>query len=345
MSFGFQNGTVLVYVKDWITSKTMWANSIAFIMALITLLSGPEFLALMPKEYHDGILKFLAFATAVVNLILRPFTTSPLKGMAPATKIVVLMVFACFPPASYAEPVVIDTTGAKPGKYFYEVQVDSTGKATVAQVKKVVGVDGNPTSPGNPTNPNPTDPNPPPPVSLFTQKVQQITQAAINRGGTKTTGAALSTVYSLVGDAVEAGTIPPGNALPAVKQATDLILASQADREHWVEWRASMSEALNILAQDGSLQTKEQYVQTLKAIALGLKNTTGFIQTNIAKLSTNDPKDWEDWYWQDGILKQGKPQAGILDGIDMAKIIELIKLVMELLKLFGIGGIGGGGGV
>lgn len=195
--------------------------------------------------------------------------------------------------------------GIKPGTYTLEVASGGAVSITPARLVNVGGVPA----------PNPTPG--PGPSTPFELEIKAQSAKVLANGGTKTTGAALSSVYSLVADSVAEGSVTPEMALKAIKAATDMVLANQADKEAWLPWRTAVGDALTKLQQDGSLATKEQYVSTLRQIAGGLKQATGFRQEPQA-LASQDPA--------------GK---GIVGGIDIGKIIELIKLIMELLKLFG----------
>ena len=200
--------------------------------------------------------------------------------------------------------------------------------ATVASVKVVVASDGSATvSPlkvvrlGEPNSPtDPTDPNPPPTdPTAFQKAIQAQTQAVINSGGSKTTGARISAVYSLVANSVADDSIPPSKAFEAIKIGTDLALNGQADAAKWASWRTSTGEALAVLQQDGSLTTKAQYVSAFREIERGMNTVTGF-KGNVMTLATMDPKEA-------GILGGG-------GGLELGKIIELIKLLLELFKAF-----------
>ena len=57
--------------KSWYASKTMWINIVTFLVALMTMLSGQEYLS----QYSAEILMGVAF----LNMILRSITTAPLK--------------------------------------------------------------------------------------------------------------------------------------------------------------------------------------------------------------------------------------------------------------------------
>lgn len=208
---------------------------------------------------------------------------------------------------AFAGEVVVDT-GNKAGTFYLKVVVAADGSATISPLK-VVRL-GEPTNPTDPTDPDPTDP------TAFSKAIQAQTQAALDSGGTKTTGARISAVYSLVATSVADDSIPVSKALDAIKLGTDMALQGQADSAKWVKWRTSTGDALAVLQQDGSLATKAQYAQAFREIAAGMNAATGF-EGNVVALQNIDPKN-----------------AGILDGIDLAKIIDLIKMLLELFKLF-----------
>ena len=224
--------------------------------------------------------------------------------------ILALLLFAT---ACQAQAEDLILRGLEKGKvYTLEVAADGSVTLTPATIKTV--------GPGAPIPNPPPGPNPPPaPVTPLEKEVQVQTKAVLDAGGTKTTGAALSTVYSLVGDKVEDGSIPTNQALPAILAATNLVMGQAADKDKWVVWRTAMSAALTKLQQEGSLTTKAQYVATFKQIATGLNGATGF---SIAPASLLDSP-------------RTVKELGILGGIDIQKIMDLIKLILDLLKLFG----------
>lgn len=197
--------------------------------------------------------------------------------------------------------VVIDD--AKAGTYLVTVGTDGTVAVNPIRVVR----------PGLP----PVGPPPDQPPTTFEAEVERQTKAVLTAGGSPTTGAALSSVYSLVADEVAAGRLAPGSALPAVKAATDLVMSKQADAAAWASWRTTIGDALTILSQQGKLGTKEQVAAALRQVSGGLKRASGLNMT-VAE-----------------VLKLQPDMLGILDGIDFAQLIELIKLIMELLKLFG----------
>lgn len=206
--------------------------------------------------------------------------------------------------------VVLDTAGAADGKYYLEVTIVG-GKATVRPLDQVMKL--GQLTPTDPTDPPPTDPNPSTP---FEAEIERITKTAIAGGGTQLTGAALSNVYSIVSDEVSSGGIAPEKALQAVSAATTAVLAKQTDSAAWAVWRTSVHGSLTTLAQQGMLRTKDQYAQALKEVSRGVDRASG------NKLS----------YRQ--VLNRSPVALGILDGIDLAKLVELIKLIIELMKAF-----------
>jgi hypothetical protein len=202
---------------------------------------------------------------------------------------------------SQEETKALDLTGIKPGDY--HLRIDAQGVVSFVRPLKLFKI-------GGTTNPPPTD-------ETFDQAVTRFTRVALASGGTKTTGAALSSVYSLVSSGVSDGSITPTKALEAVRQGSNIVIAEQEDGAKWKTFRDSVGSALTTLANEGKLTTKQEISSVLKRISDAMNVATGF-SGNPAELATEDPST-----------------AGILDGIDIAKIIELIKLVMELLKLFG----------
>lgn len=220
--------------------------------------------------------------------------------------VLVLAVSMLFCGTAQAKPVAVIVDDEVPGATLIEVGADGTVKANPIRVIRP----GPPTDPGDP-------PPPPPPGNPFEAEVERQTKVVLAAGGTATTGAALSSVYSLVAAEVAADRVIPASALPAVKAATDLVLSKQADGAKWTGWRTAVGDALTILSQQGQLGTKEQIASALRQVSNGLNRATGF---------NGNPQ---------GLLALDPAKLGILDGIDLAQLIELIKLIMELLKLFG----------
>src|SRR5688572_17931893 len=114
---------------------------------------------------------------------------------------------AIAPAVCWAE--VIDTAGAKPGTYILTVAADGTvsvsGPTNLVRLADLGG-----------PNPPPVDPV----LSPFAQEVQRQTAAVLQAGGSKTTGAALSAVYSLVSEGIADGSIAVDKAFSATKAGT-----------------------------------------------------------------------------------------------------------------------------
>jgi hypothetical protein len=224
------------------------------------------------------------------------------------------LLFLC-PAFAFAEDVAVLVDSTKPGTFLLTVEAD--GSVSVSPLRVVRA--------------GPPSPKPPPvdPADPFVEEVRKQTAAVIAAGGSRTTGAALSAVYSLVSGGVADGSIAPDNAFSATKAGTDAIMAAQADRDKWTKWRADISTALNTLQGQGLLTTKEQIAGVLGDISKGLDKATGntLEPRAVAKIQPGAEFAFD---------KDGKAD-GILDGIDLAKLIELIKLIVELLKLFGLG--------
>lgn len=212
--------------------------------------------------------------------------------------------------SAMAEDVVISGDGQKSVTRYFRIDYDAAGVATVSPLVKVIRH-------GEPAPP--ADPQPPtgPVLTPFEKEIHRLTQLALAAGATKTTGARVSAVYSLVASGVADGSIPPANAIPAIRVGTDAALLGQADAASWKPWRDAVGGALTALQQEGSLQTKEQYAATLRSIEKGLNAATGFVGVNV-------------------ITKIPAENLGILDGIDLVKLMEFINFMVTLLKTFGI---------
>lgn len=210
-----------------------------------------------------------------------------------------------------AEEVGVVVDDSRPGSYLVTVGAD---RAVSVVPFRIVRPGASPSPPA----PQPV-PVPPGNPSPFEAEVERLTKEVLSKGGTVTTGAALSSVYSLVADEVLAGRIAPASAMPAIKAATDLVLSKQADGAAWATWRQSIGDALTILSQQGQLGTKDQVWAALRQISNGLNKATGF---------THSPS---------ALPRIAAPANGILDGVNLQQLMELIKLVVELLKLFGVG--------
>ena len=288
--------------KSPLASKLNWTGIFMMLIAILDMFTKDEN-NVIPDDWNKYILLVSGFLVVVLRTF---FTTANLKFL-----VMLLVSLAMLSSATFAgEPVVIDTDGAAPGTYYFKVVVAVDGSATASPIRSVARVTGPP--------PPPPNPNPTPTPTPFQAEIERVTKSALQSGGSPTTGAAIASVYSLVADEVTKGTIPTANALAAVKTATDTVLLVQGDAQKtaWTPWRTAVGDALAKLALDGSLTTKEQYAATLRMVAAGVNKATGFTFT---------PAE---------VLALRPEQLGLLDGFDLAKLIELIKLILELLKAF-----------
>jgi hypothetical protein len=269
--------------------------------------------SLLPDLQNRGLIDaaMFVFFSTLINAVRKWWTD--------ATSVVVLLLvgLSCLS-ASASATELIDIGEPGDGKHRYEVVVRD-GKIVSVLPLEVVRVGQKPTTPP-PDVPPPTNP------TAFTLQVRDLTKAALDSGGSKTTGAALSSVYSLVADGVakpdgESGSISTDRVWGALKQGSDLIIASQADGAKWGALRTELGKLLTTASGNNELVTKAQIAAKLKEVSAGMNMATGFRSDPHSLAKFIDPK-----------------KAGILDGIDLAKLVELIKLVMELIKLFS-GGI------
>jgi hypothetical protein len=209
-------------------------------------------------------------------------------------------------PFAAADQTAVLIDSARPGSYL--ITVGGNGEVTVSAVRVV-------TPRSSPWQP-PADPETPT-ADPFELEVAKLTQTTLEAGGTQTTGAALSAVYSLVSDGVSNGSIPVDRAFEAVKQGSDTVAAVQPDGEKWGDFRASVGRALTTLQSHGLLGTKEQVAAVLKDIARGMNRATGF-QGNPSGLIRADPRQ--------------AAARGDRAGIDIAKVIELVRIVLAILS-------------
>jgi hypothetical protein len=219
-----------------------------------------------------------------------------------------LYVFLLLVPLSLhaAEPIVVK--GLEPGKsYLLEVALDGT--VTLVPIRTVSPGGTVPTDPGTP----PVDPTNP---SDFSKAIQTMTKASLDGGGSPTTAAALSSVYSLVADGIKDGSISEANAFIAIKLSTDTVLNNVADKPKWEKWRTDLGSGLELLRQQGVLQLPETFYEVAVGIDLALGKTIN--PKSIAGLPQ----------------AQLATQAKLFENIDLVKLIELIKLILELIKAF-----------
>lgn len=213
--------------------------------------------------------------------------------------------FACLCSSASAADINLIVSGGK----YHQVTKDAAGNPVTKVVTvQIMNLDGTEPSPG------PSDPQNP--ASGFESIASKLTTDAVKSGGTATTAAAISSVYSVVSDSVAKGDTAPDKALPAVNFLLDGLLNTQADVAKWAAFRISLGNEFDKVRQDGLLKTKEQYAKAFQDVASGINKAVGF------NGSLTEPKQTID------------PNSGLLDSINIPKLMELIKFIMELWKLF-----------
>ena len=227
------------------------------------------------------------------------------------------LLLLALPSLAWAE--VIDTAGAKAGTYILTIGADGT--VAVSGPTKLVRLSD--LKPTDPVDPDPTDPD----EDQIKALISSLTKDALAAGGTKNTGAALSSVYLAASEAVKQGKVKPGESADKVKDVLDAVMILQGDRDAWRVWRTTISEAIATAESNGSLQTANQYAAMYKLVGDGVKAAVGF-QFNPLDLARADAATARA-----ADAKDGKAD-GILDGITWDQIFALIQLI---LKLFGLG--------
>ena len=233
-----------------------------------------------------------------------------------------LLVMALLAAPALADDVTVKLRGIQKGKS-YEVKYNQDGSITMLEIREVSVGGGSP-----PTNPPPTDPDEPADKELI-ENIRLLTVKALDQGGTKTTGAALSSVYSLVSKGVRNETIKPAQVRDKISDTIDAVMTFQADHRAWEQWRTWVSEMLATGEQRGSLQTADDWADVCELISQGLDKATGFnaaTAEELVKLKGN--REAQLAYDTDG------KADGILDGINLDQIIRLIELIMRLLEMW-----------
>lgn len=189
----------------------------------------------------------------------------------------------------------------------YTVTTDGKGGAVIVPLVGLVKV-------GQP-NPNPVPvPLPVPPPgnpTVFETQIQKLTQAALDKGGTKTTGAGLSEIYSRTAAGVADGSIPLDKSYTAIRDTTKALLAIQGEADKWAAWDEAIDESITIWRAQG--KPAAHFVTVYREVASGSNRATGY-KGNAAAYPA---------------------EKGIFDGINIEQIIKLIELIMKLLTLFG----------
>ena len=147
---------------------------------------------------------------------------------------------------------------------FYYVITDDAGTPVLVKVTNVVRI-----GDGPPNVPNPPDtPDAPPPVTDPTAALVKRLAAEVNDpAGAK----ALALVYKTIGEKVDDGSLKPEDAFPAIKAATDQVLAAINAGPKWTGFRAKLGDEITRKLQAGELQHPRDYVKFLSAVAAGLE--------------------------------------------------------------------------
>jgi hypothetical protein len=218
----------------------------------------------------------------------------------------------------------------------YTVTTDGKGGAVIVPLAGLVKPGDNPNPGPNPT-PTPT-PNPSP-LTPFQSEIQRLTKAALAKGGTETTGAGISSVYSLAADGISAGTLNISAAADAVRRGTAAVVNLQKEQVAWEDFSDKLDDAITTLRAKGDLPAAEgttpaeikiardKWVATFRDVAKGMDSATGFSERPATLYALRDNKDTQE------IIAKNQA-SGVFGNIDIAKLIELIKLIVELFKLF-----------
>ena len=186
-----------------------------------------------------------------------------------------------------------------------DVVIPNLGKGKTYYLKVVVAADGTVThtvlpvsNGGTPTDPTP-NPNPNPNPTSLEAKVARWTAQVQTKP--ETIGALIASSRALLRPRVESGDIAFTDVFTGKKlfsKAYDTILTAQGEMDAWKEWRTKLGNELATLTQDKKLDEKDEVTATLKSI-------------------------------EDG-LQQHLARSGLLERIDVGKIIVLIKTLSDL---------------
>jgi hypothetical protein len=227
--------------------------------------------------------------------------------------VAILMLLALWPAACMAQSsVVLDLNDAQPGTYYYTIEKSADGTVTLKQISKVVHIGGAPSPTPSPTpappivtppapiitpppppqpapfippTPAPT-PTPSPVVESIEVQAQQLTDKALQSGGSVKTAVCLQRAYNLVTGAIDTAQIPKENAFKALAAASDLAVNLQNDSVKWSEWRTGIGKALE--SSQAAVATKEQLVAMLRQVE---KGTSDVVTTTISRDRSKDLTD------------------------------------------------------
>lgn len=212
----------------------------------------------------------------------------------------------------------LDTAGVPKGTYL--LTIGDGGKVlsvSPIQVTRMVDlITGGPIVP-------PTTPPPGVPSSLEAEAEAQ-TKAAMAAGGSITTAAAFCESYFLVASGVtqEPPTIDHKRSLEAANFGAKFILINAPDSAKWTTFELFVRNKLQVLDGQGAFQTKSDYAGALKAVSAGITRATGYKPAGKALLD------------RDYSSPARRVAAGILDGINLEKLMEWIDFIIKLFQMF-----------
>lgn len=174
-----------------------------------------------------------------------------------------------------AQAVILDVSGATPGKYYYQITVASGGIVTVSPLSQVVTL----------VKPTPT-PTPTPTPDQLTDRAKAIRDAAnavTSDSEREATAGALAALYREVAQQVADGKIKGREQIEFVaKTGGDMLLTARKAKDAWSPVRKILTDHWSTLAQEGA--TDAAYAQLLTETAEGLEATCDDPQVDIAMI-------------------------------------------------------------
>ena len=299
--------------KPWYTSRTIWLGVFDKIVNVVTILTA-GILAFSQNDFVQDNPQLVLWVGIIVGLlnVIKSFAADMLRwiGGLPLSKIVAWLLTASLifaQSAVYAGETAVVIDDSKPATYLVTVGADGSVAVNPIRVVRV----------GDQPNP---DPIPGDPTPLEAAIKARALESLSKLGATKQTAAGLSAAYSLVASGIRDGSIPPTSSQSAIAIATGdrgvMKNATAADKAAWLPFKEEIIRKISEGFIAGDFPTKEALASFIDQVHNGIDYATG-VTINTAQLQRLDPRT-----------------LGILDGIDLAKIIELIKLLLELFKLF-----------
>lgn len=202
-------------------------------------------------------------------------------------KIILLAGLVFLPGVASAQiAAVLDLTNTRPGTYYYSVTYAQDGSISIKPIRKIEMV-GSDTQPINPIpNPGPfippPQPQPPPvpvnpvvplPMDSIELRVQQLTEQAIQSGGSVTTAVGLQRVYNLVASTLDTKKLSKDKTFEALRVSTDIVMQQSGEGAKWTTWRSEISKLLADIQNHQGMNTAEAQVGVLRRIESGIKST------------------------------------------------------------------------